>query len=61
MTSPKPPITLRWYHKLLLIGLSLLFAVLIIEIAGRTIDLLPHTADDTYQDVSRRVGVLPAP
>lgn len=61
MTSPSQPVTLRWYHKLLLVGVSLLFALLIVEIAGRAMDLLPHTADDTYQNVSRRVGVLPAP
>jgi hypothetical protein len=54
-------VRLRWYHKVVLVGFSLLLAVLIIEIAGRALDLLPHTADPLYQAVSRRVGVLPAP
>lgn len=61
MTTPSQPLTLRWYHKLLLLCFSLLLTLLIIEIAGRVLDLMPHTADAQYRHVSRRVGVLPAP
>jgi lysophospholipase L1-like esterase len=61
VTPPPKTLTLRWYHKLILIVLSLLFAVFLVEIAARVFRLLPGQSDAEYREVSRRVGLLSRP
>jgi hypothetical protein len=53
--------TLRWYHKLILVGCGLLVSVLLVEIAARAFRLLPAHSDAEYRAVSRRVGQLGKP
>jgi hypothetical protein len=59
VTSPK--ITVRWYHKLILIACSLLISVILVEVAARVFRLIPVQSDTEYRAVSRRVGELGNP
>ena len=61
MTSSSSKITIRWYHKLILIVCSLLMSVILVEIAARAFRLLPAQSDAQYRAVSRRVGQLGNP
>lgn len=56
-----PPVQLRWTHKLILAGLSILFALVLVEIAGHALGLLPALSDAQYRAVIRRAGTLRPP
>lgn len=53
--------SLRWYHKLFSALAGLLVAVMIVELGGRRLGLLPHKADAEYRRVVQRVGPLRPP
>jgi hypothetical protein len=61
VTSSSPKITIRWYHKLILIACSLVISVILVEIAARAFRLIPAQSDAEYRAVSRRVGQLGNP
>jgi len=52
---------LRWYHKVALMGFGLLLTMLLVEVAGRVLHLLPALSSAEYRTVSRQVGRLPDP
>ena len=61
MTSSSPKVTIRWYHKLILIACGLVISVILVEIAARAFHLIPALSDAEYRAVSRRVGQLGNP
>jgi hypothetical protein len=61
VTSSSPKITIRWYHKLILIACGLVISVILVEIAARAFHLIPGLSDAEYRAVSRRVGQLGNP
>jgi hypothetical protein len=61
VTLSSPTVTIRWYHKLILIVCGLLVSVILVEIAARAFRLIPAQSDAEYRAVSRRVGQLGNP